>query len=185
MPNPPDQPTKLTPAGDPQTQLAATEATETAVQAPLPLNADVARVLEEQVDTIAQRQVYHSQMMFGVSGIGTDPVSGVNVVRAIANALRNGSDNAAIYALVHLGDPQTNQINDHTTPFNFNPQIAGLLEGILVDTIRQAYRDDPERQQEARSMLERIFVEANEQMTMQPKAMLAFQAPGPRPNARA
>jgi hypothetical protein len=119
-----------------------------------------------------------------VSGIGTDPVSAVNAVRAIANALRNGAHAQAIYALVHLGDPQTNQINDHTTPYNFNAQVAGLLEGILIDTLCQAYRDDPDRQRDGRQMLEPIFLEANEQMAALPKAMLAFQAPGPNPNAR-
>lgn len=184
MPNPPHQLTGQAPPGDPQGQIVPAQGAETAIQQPESLNAQVARIFQEQVDIIAQRQMYHTQMMFGVSGIGTDPVSAQNAVLTIATALRTGSHEPAIHALVHLGDPQTAQINDHTTPFNFNPQVAGLLEGILIDTAARAFRDDPGRQREARLLLEQIFVEANEQMTMQPKSILAFQAPGPRPNAR-
>ena len=144
----------------------------------------MARIIEEQVDIIVQRQSYHSQMLLGVSATGTDTVNARTAVLTVANAVRNGAEGVVLYTLVNLGDPQIAQINDHTLPFNFNAQVAGLFEGILLDTISQAYKSDPKRRQEARMLLERIFVEANAQAERQHKAMLAFLAPGPGPNAR-
>lgn len=187
------QPAPTTP-GEPRTegQAQATQAqpapapeqTAPSEPAPLPLNEDMARILEEQVDLIVQRQVYHSQMMVGVSALGNDPVSSRNAVLTVAKALRSKSSAGVEYALVNLGDPQIPQINDHTLPFKFNAQVAGLLEGLMIDAIRQVYRSDPARAEEARSALEAMFLEANEQAERQHKAQLAFLAPGPHPNAR-
>ena len=58
------------------------------------------------------------------------------------------------------------------------------MEGLLIDTLMQAYRDDPGKQREARSTLEVLFLEANERAERQHKAQLAFLSPGPGPNAR-
>jgi hypothetical protein len=185
MPNPPEEPTKQAgSAGASAQATAAGETPSTDLAEPLPLSADMARIIEEQVDIIVQRQSYHSQLLLGVSATGTDAVNARTAVFTVANALRNGAEGAMLYTLVNLGDPQIAQINDHTLPFNFNAQVAGLFEGILLDTISQAYKSDPTRQREARVMLERIFVEANAQAERQPKALLAFLAPGPGPNAR-
>ena len=197
MPNPPEEPTKQAGSAGASAQSAApaqasapaqaaaqAESASTELAQPLPLGADMARILEEQVDIIVQRQSYHSQMLLGVSATGTDAVNARTAVFTVANALRNGAEGTVLYTLVNLGDPQIAQINDHTLPFNFNAQVAGLFEGILLDTISQAYKSDPARQREARAMLERIFVEANAQAEKQSKAMLAFLAPGPGPNAR-
>lgn len=150
----------------------------------LPLNEDMARILEEQIDLIVQRQMYHSQMMVGVSALGSDSVSARNTVLTVAGALRQGSAEGVEYALVNLGDSQISQINDHTLPFKFNAQVAGLLEGLIIDTLAQAYRADPARAREARSTLEAMFLDANEEAEKQHKAQLAFLAPGPHPNAR-
>jgi hypothetical protein len=184
MPNPPDQPTSQVTA--PQTKEQAPAATEgavvTALEAPLPLNADIARILEERADVVAQRLVYHSQMMLGVSAIGTDPVNARNATLAIANALRHDRRETVLFALSNLGDSQIAQVNDHTLPFNYNAQVAGLYEGILLDTITHAYNDNPDRRHEARMLLEKLFVEANEEALKGHKAQLPFLAP--RPSAR-
>src|SRR3954452_20124808 len=187
MPGQPDQPvteTGRSEAGQGPATGAAVEPKSTDVAVPLPLGADMARIIEEQVETIVQRQSYHSQMMLGVSATGTDAVNARTAALTVANALRQGAEGTVLYALVNLGDPQIAQINDHTLPFNFNAQVAGLFEGILLDTISQAYKADPARQHEARMMLERLFIEANAEAEKQPKAMLACLAPGPGPNAR-
>jgi hypothetical protein len=186
MPNPPDQPTSQSAASSqapaPPPQEAAPAPTATAE--PLPLGADMARIIEEQVDIIAQRQVYHSQTMFGVGGMGTDVVTARNSALIVAQALRNQTTSMLEHALVNLGDAEIAQINDMTTPLKLNSQVAGILEGILIDTITKAYQGDPDRQRETRAMLTRLFEPANEQMLLQPKAMIEFQAPGPGPNAR-
>jgi hypothetical protein len=188
MPNPPDQPTGQVTAPQVKEQAPAPETAggeqTTALEAPLPLNADMAKILEEKVDIIAQRLVYHSQMMVGVSAVGADPVSARNATLAIAEALRSEQPDRVIHALTNLGDPQVAQINDHTLPYRYNAQVAGLYEGLLLDTFAQAYHDNPERKSDSRAMLEKLFIEANEQAQGQPKQQLAFQAPGPSPNAR-
>ncbi len=176
-------------AGKPASEGASAQATQPEQAAgqqtpPLSLNEDMARVLEEQADIIVQRQMYHSQMMVGVSALGTDSVSARNAVLTVANSLRNGSSENLEHALARLGDPQLQQINDQTLPWKFNAQTAGLMEGLLIDTLMQAYRDDPAKQQEARAALETLFLEANERAEKQHKAQLAFLAPGPHPNAR-
>ena len=81
---------------------------------PLPLNEDMARIIEEQVGVIVQKHGYHAQLFFGVSGIGSDSVNTRNSTLAIANALRSGNSQQVTYALTNLGDPQISQINDHT-----------------------------------------------------------------------
>jgi len=144
----------------------------------------MARILVEDADVLAQQMVYHSQMMFGVSAMGTDAVNARNSVLVIANALRNGTNAPAVHALANLGDAQIAQVNDRTLPFKMGTQVAGLLEGLLLDSIGRAYKDDSDKQREARTMLERIFQAANEKAWAQPKGLVAFQAPGPGPNAR-
>ena len=206
MPNPPDQPTKLADQSSAQTQAAAPVAAQ-ATAAPtgpaievgaeaqaqvqaepaapaLSLAEDIARVLEEQVDVIVQRQNYHSQLLLGVSGIGTDVVNARNSTLTMANALRNSRPDQVIFTLSNLGDAQRVQINDQSMPFKFNAQIAGLFEGIILDTVSSAFKADAARQAEARVMLETLFVEANEALEGQSKSALLFQAPGPHPNAR-
>ena len=179
MPNPPDQPSSQVNSASVKDQ-AGTPPAEVAAEpsAPFDLNADVARILEEQADVIVQRQVYHTQMLFGVSGLGTDPVNARNATLSIARALRNNTPGVIITSLANLGDTQMGQINDHTTPFNFNAQVAGLLEGILVDTISQAYKEDPARRGEARVMLEQLFIDANEHIEANPQSSLVFRLPG-------
>src|SRR3954462_5029451 len=120
MPGQPDQPvteTGRSEAGQGAATGAAVEPKSTDVAVPLPLGADMARIIEEQVDTIVLRQSYHSQMMLGVSATGTDAVNARDAALTIARALRHGEDSTVQYALVNLGDPQISQINDHTVPF--------------------------------------------------------------------
>jgi hypothetical protein len=181
MPKPPDQPTNqtATSAVEAQGTVPADQAAPPAPAALLPLNEDMARIIEEQVDIITQRQVYHTQLLFGVSGIGTDPVSARSSTLTIARGLRNNTPEIVKSSLANLGDAQLSQINDHTTPFNFNQQVAGLLEGILLDTVYQQMRDDPARLGEARMLLEQLFVDANEEMEKQPHSPLAFQLARP------
>lgn len=188
MPTPPDRITNQASPPKVETQpappAAPAETGAEAAAAPLPLNEDMARVLEEQAEIIVQRQMYHSQMMVGVSALGNDPVSARNAVLTVANALRNRSNERVEYALINLGDAQLEQVNDQTLPWKFNAQVAGLLEGLLLDTFQQAYRGDAQKQREARGLLEGVFLAANEQAEKQHKAQLAFLAPGPHPNAR-
>ncbi len=190
MPNPPDQLTTQATERDVQGQATA-QATENVIgeahddtQMGSGISADIARILEEDADVLAQQMVYHSQMMFGVSATGTDGVNARNSVLVIANALRNGTDAPAINALANLGDAQIAQVNDRTLPFKMGSQVAGLLEGLLLDSISRALKDDTAKQKEARAKLDEIFQRANDHAWAIPKGLIAFQAPGPGPNAR-
>lgn len=188
MPNPPTNPAaQTTDAGVKAQSVPAAQPSDSAPQAtqsPLSLGADLARIFEEQVDIISQRLVYNTQMLMGVSALGSDPVSARDTTLVVANALRNDNPDAIEHALVNLGDAQIAQINDKTSPLKLNSQLAGLLEGILLNTVSQAYNADPTRLREARVMLDNLFLPANELMQSQPRAMVEFQAPGPGPNAR-
>lgn len=188
MPNPPDHLTTQATSGDVQGQATASVPGESngseQVVEPMSLGADMARILEEDVDVLAQQMVYHSQMMFGVSAMGTDPVNARNSVMVIANALRNEASGHAIHALSKLGEPQITQVNDRTLPFRMGLQVAGLLEGLLADSISRAYKEDVDKQREARALLEAIFQEANERTLAPSNALMTAQAPGPGPNAR-
>lgn len=185
MPNPPDHLSTQAAAGDVKGQDAGVATPlEGTTGGAATLGADMARILVEDADVLAQQMVYHSQMMFGVSAMGTDAVNARNSVLVIANALRNGTNAPAVHALANLGDAQIAQVNDRTLPFKMGTQVAGLLEGLLLDSIGRAYKDDSDKQREARTMLERIFQAANEKAWAQPKGLVAFQAPGPGPNAR-
>ncbi len=184
-PNPPDRPTgQAAPNATEADTAAALQPGEAQEQEALPLAADMARIFEEQIDIITQRVVYNTQMMLGVGAMGTDPVTARETTLIVANALRNQTPAAVEHSLVNLGDPQLSQVNDRTLPVKLNSQLAGLFEGILLETVSQAYKADPARQREARIMLQQLFQPANEAMQYQPKAMIAFQAPGPGPNAR-
>ena len=183
-PNPPNHLTTQATDRDVHGQEVAPDVQPGGTEQPLSLGGDMARIIEGQIDIITQRLVYHSQMMFGVGGMGSDPVTARNTTLIVADALRNQRQEDVEHALVNLADPMLVQINDRTTPYKVNAQVEGILEGILVDTISKAYQDDPARVREARVMLESLFQVANEQMQAQSKAMIAFQAPGPHPNAR-
>lgn len=188
MPNPPDHLSTQATEGDVQGQATAGVPGETngvtATQGAPTLGADMARILEEEADVLAQQMVYHSQIMFGVSATGVDGVNARNSVLIIANALRNGASAPAVHTLANLGDAQISQVNDRTLPFKLHSQVAGLLEGLLLDSIGRAYKEDPQKHKEARAMLDGIFQEANERAWATPKGLVAFQAPGPHPNAR-
>ena len=146
--------------------------------APLPLNEDVARIIEDQLGTIAQKMVYHCQMLFGVGGIGTDPVTARDGAYYVARSLREGSLAPGMHALVNLGDPQIAQVNDRTFPFKFNAQAAGLLEGIIADTVAKAYSDDPARRKDASRLLNTIFLAANDRLQQELKLIpMMGQAP--------
>jgi hypothetical protein len=187
MPNPPDRLTNQAPTEAAQAQTQPTP--DGQEQVPFDLAADIARIIAEQADVLAQRLNYHSQLLFGVSAHGVDVVNARNGVVVVANALHNRSDNAAVAALVNLGTPQNPQINDATLPFKNNSQVAGLLEGLILDTVVQAYRDDPARQREARLLLENYWQAANEQLHSRSRALgpvttQGSQGMGPGPNAR-
>ncbi len=187
MPNPPDQPTRpnTNVEGGPDAQPA-----EAPPARPLSLAEDIARIIEEQADIIAQRHVYHAQMMYGVSGVAADPANARGAALVIAQALRSNDPSALEHALVNLGDAQVSQVNDKTMPYRYNAQIAGLFEGILLDTVKLAYHDDPARQEEARRLLCELFLPPNEQLMEQPRFIRMFTAPAmsgggynlPRPN---
>jgi len=169
MPNRPDAPTGRAPDGNPQTQDAAatsvtSEAAPEAAPAPFNLAEDVASIIESNADILAQRLVYHSQIMFGVGAIGVDVVNARNLALVLANSIRNGADVQAEQALVGLGEPQLVQINDGTLPFKNNSLVAGLFEGLVLETLSRAYADNPDRLNEARTMLNDIFQPANETM---------------------
>ncbi|HVG00787.1 MAG TPA: hypothetical protein VND68_13185 [Chloroflexia bacterium] len=208
MPNPPDQPTsqaqdagvkgqnapstqphtegstaapaeaqQATPAAQPGAAGADAQAGPQA-EAPLPLNEDIARIIEDQLGTIAQKLVYHCQMLFGVGGIGTDPVTARDGAYYVAQSLREGSLAPAVHALVNLGDPQIAQVNDRTFPFKFNAQAAGLLEGIIADTVAKAYSDDSARRKDATRLLNTIFLAANDRLQQEMKLIpMMGQAP--------
>jgi hypothetical protein len=183
MPKPPDQPTNQAKAPAVEAQAGAPAVDAAPQTAPLPLNEEMARIIEEQTDVIVQRQVYHTQLLFGVSGLGTDPVNARSSTLTIAGALRGNRPEVVKYTLANLGDPQMSQINDHTTPYDFNEQAAGLLEGILIDTVSDGLRDDPARQGEARMLLEELFVEANEEMGKHPHSSMVFRLGRPAAEA--
>jgi hypothetical protein len=190
-PNPPDSLTNQAPpaandAAPPKQQTTPPGGGNQAESAPASLAEDVARIIEGQADVIAQRLVYHSQTLFGVSATGVDIVNARNSVLVVANALRNRAESQAVNTLANLGDPQIAQINDATLPFMSNNQVAGLLEGLLLDTVTQAYRDDPSRIREARLLLDSYFQAANEYLQSVPKSLVLSrhaQAPGPRPDS--
>ncbi len=142
------------------------------------LNEEVAGIIEDRLGTIAQQLVYHTQMLFGVSGIGTDPVTARDGAFYIAQSLREQSLAAGVHALVNLGDAQIAQVNDRTFPFKFNAQVAGLLEGIIVDTVSKAYSDNPSRRKDATRLLNAIFHAANDQLQRELKVIpMMGQAP--------
>ncbi len=191
MPNPPDHLTTQAMAADvkgqstsatgtPQAGASPTQAPEPAgaIETPqLPLEADMARIFQEQVDIIAQQMVYHAQMLTGVSALGTDPVSARLATLSIADALRTSTSAGAFHSLVNLGDAQIAQVNDRTMPFKFNSQVAGLLEGILVSTVSDTYKGDPARVRQARVVLQALFMPANEELQIRPKTIALSQAP--------
>lgn len=156
-PNPPEQPTGQAPAQ--------------ATQAPFDLASDIAGIIEAQADVIAQRLAYHSQVLFGVSAQGVDVVNGRNSTLIVANALRNDAEKQAISTLVNLGTSQTPQINDATLPYHNNSLAAGLLEGLLLDVVAQAYRNNLDRTKEARLLLDGYFQAANKRLENPTRAL--------------
>ena len=174
MPNPPDHLTSQT--GQTVADQAAPVEGPSAEAPPLSLAEEMARIIEEQADVIAQKQLYHAQTMVGVSAVGTDVVNARNAALVIADALRTGDHTRVEHVLANLGDPQVSQVNDRTLPFRFNLQIAGLLEGIIIETISTAYAGDSARIGEARLMLEQVFQPANELLLAQPKSPPMLQA---------
>lgn len=145
---------------------------------PLPLNADMARIIEDQLGTIAQQMVYHSQLMLGVGGLGTDPVTARDGAFYVAQSLREQSLAPAIHALVNLGDSQIPQVNDRTFPYRYNAQAAGLLEGIIATAIKKAYSEDRARQKQALGLLNIIFFAANDRLQQELKVIpMMTQAP--------
>jgi hypothetical protein len=164
MPNPPDMPTTQIPPGDPQTQNAAAGASTAPTAQPLSLAEEIATIIERDADVLAQRLVYHSQMMYGVGAVGVDIVNARNSALVLANALRNRASGQGEQTLINLGDPQITQVNDATLPFKNNAQVTGLFEGLVNDTISRAFADDASRSGEARILLAGIFQPANERM---------------------
>lgn len=158
-PNPPD-----TPTGDTSPSLAA----------------DVAGIIEREADTLAQRLVYHSQTMYGVGAVGVDVVSARNSALVFANALRNNATAQADHTLMNVGESQAVQINDGTLPFKNNVQVAGLLEGLIIDTVARAYAEDPATVRAARTMLDGLFQSANEKMQHQSRALVQLHGPNAR-----
>lgn len=176
-PNTPEQPTSQAPAQ-----------TAPATQAPFDLASDIAGIIEAQADVIAQRLAYHSQVLFGVSAQGVDVVNGRNSTLIVANALRNDAEKQAISTLVNLGTSQTPQINDATLPYHNNSLAAGLLEGLLLDVVAQAYQSNPDRTKEARLLLDGYFQAANERLENPTRALGSLapqsnQSLTPDPNA--
>jgi hypothetical protein len=179
MPNPPDRPTAQAAGANTHIQGTPGEAqhADTPPAQPVPLAEDIARIIEEQAEVIAQRHVYHAQLLYGVGGVAADPANATGAALVIAQALRSGDHAALQHALINLGDPQIAQVNDKTMPYRYNAQIAGLFEGILLDTIKLAYRDDQARQEEALRLLSSLFLPANEQLMEQPEFIRMFTAP--------
>ena len=177
MPNPPDQPTTMVAPSSTLADAAAGAAPEQAITPPVSLALDVARIVEEQADVIAQKQYYHSQLLLGVSALGTDVVSARQSALMVAHALRNSDAATATHTLANLGNPQFSQVNDRTLPYRFNSQMAGLLQGIITDVIAQAYRDEPGKASEARAIISQLFEQANEAVVRLPKEPPRFQAP--------
>ncbi|MDQ3707220.1 MAG: hypothetical protein M3437_18740 [Chloroflexota bacterium] len=169
--------------GAPAPGATAAEATAEAqpdaqIEPVVPLNEEIAGIIEDRLGTIAQQLVYHTQLLFGVSGIGTDPVTARDGAFYIAQSLREQSLAQGVHALVNLGDAQIAQVNDRTFPFKFNAQVAGLLEGIIADTISKAYSDNPSRRKDATRLLNAIFHAANDQLQRELKVIpMMGQAP--------
>ena len=188
VPNPPDRLTSQFPTqGADATTQPGIEAAP--AEQPLTLTEDMARIIAEQSDSLAQRLVYHVQLLYGPGAFAIDIVSARNCAIVISNALRSGTHQAAVDSLMRLGSPQNAQINDNTVPFKNNAQVAGLFEGLLIDVMQLAYRDDPARLSAARLLLESISQEANEQLQRQSRALgpvsaEAAQWTGGHPNAR-
>ena len=177
MPNPPDQPTTQVVPSDSSSGTEIGTIPEQAAALPVSLADDMALIIEKQGDVIAQKQLYHSQLLLGVSALGTDVVSAKESALMMAHAIRNSDTSSAMHTLVNLGDPQFSQVNDRTLPYRFNSQMAGLLQGIIMDEIAQAYRADPGKANEARVMLARLFESAEEAVMKLPKYPPRFQAP--------
>lgn len=186
MPEPPDTLTSKTPAAASAGGLASPETAvpEEGAPAPVDLKSHVAAMIEAHADVIAQKLVYNTQLLYGVSAMAVDFVNARNSALVIAKALRGGDMANAEQTLVDLGDSQIHQVNDHTLPFKNNSLVAGMLEGILLDTVSKGLGEDRTRAAEAHDMLSSLFHAANERAGRQPLAMLA-QWPGGGPNARA
>ena len=177
MPNPPDQPTaQVVPAessADPSSGVTPDQSS----MPPLSLAEDMARIIVEQADVIAQKQYYHSQLLLGVSALGTDVVNAKQSALMVAAALRSSNNRIATDTLVSLGDPQYSQVNDRTLPYRFNSQVSGLLQGIILDVVSQVYRDEPSKLTEARMIHSQLFESANAAVMRLPKEPPRFQAP--------
>lgn len=185
-PNPTD---RLTNTAQDLPQSTGVPAEENAPQPAVDLADDLAGIISNQADVLAQRLVYHCQTLFGVGAMSVDYVNAKNSVLVIANALRNKSEKVAVQTLTRLGTAQNPQINDSTLPFKNNSQVAGLLEGLLMDAAMQAYADYPGKQKEARLLLDSYAQAANEQMQRQSRALgpvsvQGAQGAGAGPNAR-
>lgn len=164
-------------------------AADAGAQTPFDLAEDLAGIISGQADVLAQRLVYHCQTMFGVGAMSVDIVNAKNSVLVFANSLRNKSDKLAVGTLTRLGTGQNAQINDGTLPFKNNSQVAGLLEGLLLDAAMTAYRDDAGKQKEARLLLDSYSQAANEHLQRQSRALGPVSAQGAQgagagPNAR-
>jgi hypothetical protein len=184
MPNSPDTPNK--PGGDAPVAPSGDDAQAPEAQPALSLPADMARILREQSEMLAQQMVYHSQLLMGVSATGTDVVNAQGTILTLADQIERNFQNEkeAVRALVTLATPQLSQVNDRTLPYRLNPQIAGLLQGLVIDLFTKAYGSEPDRAREARTLLQPLFQTANEAAFMQPSVEKSLQAPGPGPNAR-
>ncbi|MEO5953409.1 MAG: hypothetical protein ABIQ44_13170, partial [Chloroflexia bacterium] len=171
-PNPPDRATNVAPKMEaPAQELGGAGDAGTMEQAPFDLAEDLAGIISGQADVLAQRLVYHCQTMFGVGAMSVDIVNARNSVLVFANSLRNKSDQLAVGTLTRLGSAQNAQINDTTLPFKNNSQVAGLLEGLLIDAAMTAYRDDAGKQNEARLLLDSYSQAANEHLQRQTRAL--------------
>jgi hypothetical protein len=184
MPEPPDTPTSKTVVAGSAEALAGASAETTAEKSdqPMDLKSQMASVIEEQADVIAQKLVYNSQLTYGVSAIGVDFVNARTSALVVANALRSGNMEAAEDTLANLGDSQVHQVNDQAIPYKNNSLVAGILEGILLDTVTRAVTDSAQRL-EARKTLAALFESANARALRQPLSM-RDQWPGGGPNAR-
>jgi hypothetical protein len=181
MPNRPDAPTGRVTDGNTQTQGAAVvsgtnEATPESAPLPFNLAEDMASLVEQNADILAQRLVYHCQIMFGVGAVAVDVVNARNLALVLANALRTRADIQAEQALVGIGEPEIVQINDGTLPFQNYGQVAGLFEGLVIDTVTRAYSDNPARITDAVKLVNDIFQPANETMQGMTRYMTNLKA---------
>jgi hypothetical protein len=186
MPEPIDTPTSKTPATANAEDVsgAAVESGAAGVAtAPADLNTQMATIIEEQADTIAQKLVYNVQQLYAVSAVAIDYVNARNSALTVANALRTGAMENAENSLVNAGDSQIQQVNDQTLPFKNNALVAGMLEGILLDAVSRGLGGDGTQRAAATEALDAVFQRANERADRQSRAMLA-QWPGGGPNAR-